>query len=154
MCSHFNEWLSCSQCRKGQNMYTAYSDGASRGNPGPSSCSYVIYDHNNQEIDSSFRYLGERTNNYAEYNGLIDALWALSALGITVAKIFCDSKLVVNQVNEKWKVKHADMLPLFHLAQGLFIRGGHTLTHIDGHRGIQGNERADQLCNECLDGVN
>jgi ribonuclease HI len=144
-------------------VYTAYSDGASRGNPGPSSCSYVIYDHKNKEIDSGFRFLGERTNNYAEYQGLIDVLhalepWVVMQIGKWKVKsegasIYCDSKLVVMQVTGKWKVKHEELKPLCGLAQALLLRGRHSLFHIEGHSGIQGNERADELCNECLDGI-
>jgi ribonuclease HI len=126
-------------------MIKAYTDGASRGNPGPSACSFVIYDDGKEILSSSF-YLGERTNNYAEYAGLI----ALMQQGLTKMDIYCDSALVVKQVNGEWKVKHEDMKPLCALAQALLIRNEHTLTHIKGHSGIPGNERADQLCNECL----
>lgn len=127
-----------------------YCDGACRGNPGPSSCAYVIYDHDGQELDSGYKYLGTVTNNVAEYHGLLELLHALT-LWVKGATIYCDSKLVVNQVTEKWQVKHEYMKPLYALAKGLMILGGHSIEHIDGHSGIRGNERADELCNECLD---
>jgi ribonuclease HI len=133
-------------------MIKAYSDGASRGNPGPSSCSYVIY-NGEEVIDKGYRYLGEQTNNYAEYRGLLDALSALDTFGYKGADIFCDSTLVVNQVNGIWKIKHLELMQLCHLAQALLIVGKHTLSHVDGHKGIAGNELADQLCNECLDAI-
>jgi ribonuclease HI len=133
-------------------LIKAYCDGASRGNPGPASCAYVIY-QGNVEVDNGFRFLGKQTNNYAEYNGLIDVLSALSEFNIEGAEVFCDSKLVVNQVTDQWKAMHPDILPLYWKARGLYIQGGHTLIHIDGHSGILGNERADELCNECLDGI-
>jgi ribonuclease HI len=132
-------------------LICVYCDGASRGNPGPSSCSYVVY-KDNERVDSSYRYLGKRTNNYAEYQGLIDALNALEPWP-EGASIYCDSKLVVMQVTGKWRVKHEELKPLCSLAQALLLRGGHSLFHIEGHIGIEGNEVADQLCNECLDSM-
>lgn len=131
---------------------TAYSDGASRGNPGKASCAYVIY-KDGEEIDTGARELGIQTNNYAEYQGLIEALFALKTWNYTKAEIFCDSTLVVNQVNNVWRVKDQKLKEHHALAQGLLINGSHILSHVDGHKGIKGNERADQLCNNILDAV-
>jgi ribonuclease HI len=66
-------------------------------------------------------------------------------------EIFCDSKLVVEQVKGNWKVNETSLLPFQREAHALFIRGGHTLTHIRGHQGDPGNEYVDKLCNEVLD---
>ena len=132
-------------------MIKAYSDGASRGNPGPASCAFAIY-RDGEEIDSGYRYLGHQTNNHAEYQGLLDVLLALEPWS-EGADIHCDSKLVVMQVTGQWKVKHEEIKPLCALAQALMLRGKHTLIHIEGHKGIPGNERADRLCNECLDAM-
>jgi ribonuclease HI len=133
-------------------MIKAYSDGACRGNPGPSSCAYVIYNDRKEEIDVGARELGIKTNNDAEYEGLLDALHALDSLNIKNADIYCDSALVVNQVNGVWNIS-----PKFRDRQAhaylFLVRGGHTLIHVDGHSGIKGNERADQLCNNVLDAV-
>lgn len=128
-------------------MIKAYCDGASRGNPGPSACAFVFMDENGEEIISSSFYLGEHTNNYVEYAGIIAAMQQ----GLSSMDIYCDSALVVNQILGVWKVKHAEIKLLHAQAYALYIRGGHILHHIKGHSGIKGNERADQLCNECLD---
>lgn len=133
-------------------MIEAYSDGAARGNPGPSSCAFVIYDENG-EMDSGARYLDKQTNNYAEYSGLLDLLHYLEKHKIVGAVIYCDSILVVNQVNGRWKIKHPEIRPLALQAMALKVKGQHIIKHIDGHSGILGNERADELCNEVLDAV-
>jgi ribonuclease HI len=66
---------------------------------------------------------------------------------------FCDSKLVVEQVNQKWQVNSDELRPLMSKAYGLLVQGCHVLKHCKGHSGIQGNEKADELCNKELDNV-
>jgi ribonuclease HI len=130
-------------------MIKAYSDGGSRGNPGPSAYAYVIYD-DGKMVEEYSCYQGIVTNNMAEHVGLNRLLHRLRFLDIKGAEIFCDSMLVVNQVKGTWKVKHDHLKPVAGESMYLLISGGHTLIHIKGHSGIPGNERADQLCNECL----
>lgn len=130
----------------------AYTDGACRvSNPGICSAAFVVYD-DGVEIAHEGIYLGPEvhTNNFAEYQGLLALLnWAL-ANDQTDMRIFCDSKLVVCQVNGEWNTRD-ELAPLTRRAQVLLLRGSHTLAHIRGHQGILGNERADQLCNSVLD---
>jgi ribonuclease HI len=133
-------------------MIKSYCDGASRGNPGPSAYSYVIYD-GDKIIDEHSCYQGVTTNNTVEHIGLNRLLRRLNELLIMGADIFCDSILVVNQVSGTWRVKHENLLSIAAESTWLKLQGGHVLHHIKGHSGIPGNERADQLCNECLNGV-
>ena len=133
----------------------AYTDGACRvSNPGQTSCAWVIFqeDDNGPKYEGS-RYLGPElhTNNYAEYQGLLDLLKYAAKHKIMGLEIYCDSKLVVNQVNDVWDVNSQELMPLCVLAYALRIRGGHTLQHIHGHSGDPGNEYVDHLCNEALD---
>jgi len=94
-------------------------------------------------------WLGEGTNNYAEYSALLHLLkWLGSWKEVT---IYCDSALVVNQVNDVWDVNNRALLPYWQEAYARLIQGKHKLIHIRGHQGIEGNERADFLCNEVLD---
>lgn len=132
-------------------MLTAYTDGACRGNPGPSSCAFAVYDEDLKLIYQQARVLGSQTNNFAEYSALIDLLeWAhKKCLGKIT--IYCDSALVVNQVIEKWKCAKVELQPLQRLARAYYVRGMHALIHIRGHQGIEGNELVDKLCNEVLD---
>ena len=135
-------------------VYTqAYTDGACRGgNPGQCSCAFVVMQGLTLIFDHS-RYLGPElhTNNYAEYQGLLDLLSWANLHKVRNLEIYSDSSLIVNQVRGRWKVNKEDLKPLCHTATALFIRGGHTLHLIKGHDGNVGNEHADRLCNRILD---
>ncbi len=86
---------------------TIKTDGGSRGNPGPAAAAVVIWDDSNREIFRRGYYLGKTTNNIAEYAGLLNALREARKLGATKLDIFCDSELIVKQVNGLYKVKNA-----------------------------------------------
>jgi ribonuclease HI len=104
-------------------------------------------------IHSESRYLGPElhTNNWAEYQGLLDLLKWTAKAGEKGLNIYCDSKLVVNQVMDVWDVNSAELKPLWFLAYNLRVRGQHMLYHIKSHNGNTGNEYVDLLCNEVLD---
>ena len=134
----------------------AYCDGACRcGNPGETSCAFAVFDYEGQitpRIKKRF-YLGPElhTNNYAEYQGLLHLLnWAHDQ-GVNGLDIYCDSKLVVNQVSGSWAVNSPEIAHLFVRAYALYVRGKHILHHVHGHSGDPGNEYVDKLCNEVLD---
>jgi ribonuclease HI len=134
-------------------ILTAFTDGACRiSNPGVTSCSWVLYD-DTKEIAKAGRYLGPElhTNNFAEYSGLIDLLEYLYERKIKNVTIYSDSKLVVEQVNDRWDVNEQALIPLWIQAYGMLLKGGHSLYHIHGHTGNVGNEAADKLANEVLD---
>ena len=94
-------------------------DGGSRGNPGIAGCGSSVLD-GDQEVAARWEFIAKATNNVAEYQGLINAL----ELAIEVAKmrgaapseleiqVRMDSKLVVEQMSGRWKIKHPDMKPL------------------------------------------
>jgi ribonuclease HI len=128
---------------------TAYCDGGCRGNPGPSSCAFAVY-MGSEEVHRGGKFLGTKTNNEAEYEGLIALLEYLHGHFQRVL-IFSDSALVVNQVNGAWKINDEKLRPLVARAYALLVRGRHTLQLIKGHSGILGNETVDQICNEVLD---
>lgn len=132
-------------------MITAYTDGAVRkGNPGVASCAWVLELPGG--VVSKGHFLGKGcTNNYAEYQGVLRLLEHLNEKEYTGVNIYCDSKLVVEQVNQRWNVLSEELRPLMSKAYGLLVRGGHHLFHIKGHSGNTGNEAADLLCNKILD---
>ena len=142
-------------------MIEAWCDGACRGgNPGICSCAWVLRgtmqrEHKKPiEVDAyDAHFLGPElhTNNFAEYCGLIVLLEFLYSRGLRNVVIYCDSKLVVNQVNQKWECLSDDLRPLMSKAYGLLTQGCHVLKHIKGHDGNVGNEEVDRLCNEELD---
>lgn len=94
-----------------------YSDGGSRGNPGPSACAFVVID-NGKILHKESKYLGNKTNNEAEYYGLIIALEFLNKNlkifeGKEDIKFFLDSELVVKQINNIYRVKGSNLKPLY-----------------------------------------
>ena len=132
----------------------AYTDGACRcGNPGETSAAWAVFKDSGELACSLAQYLGPElhTNNYAEYQAMLMLLRSSCNIGRDHLDIFCDSKLVVEQVKGNWKVNEPSLAPFQREAHALFIRGGHTLTHIRGHQGDPGNEYVDKLCNEVLD---
>ena len=134
-------------------LINAYTDGACRvSNPGICSCAWVVYTGEDEGFFGGL-YLGPElhTNNYAEYQGLILLLEFLYTRSIRNVVIYTDSELVVNQTLGKWEVKQPDLKVLATKCYGLLVQGCHVLKHIKGHDGNKGNERADELCNECLD---
>ncbi|MGH3074725.1 MAG: reverse transcriptase-like protein, partial [Gaiellales bacterium] len=89
------------------------TDGAARGNPGPASCGAVLIDASRQDahdpdaapIAAVARALGVRTNNVAEYAGLVLALREARRIGAVEVELLLDSKLIVEQLNGRWRVK-------------------------------------------------
>ena len=87
-----------------------FTDGASRGNPGPSGAGAVLFDGGTGEhIDSVHRFLGRTTNNVAEYFGLMFGLAKASEIGASRISVHMDSQLIVNQVLGEWKVKDSGL---------------------------------------------
>lgn len=126
---------------------TTYTDGGARGNPGPAGIGVVIK-HGNEVVKKYGRYLGETTNNQAEYRALISALEHAAELGAEEVECMLDSELVVKQIKHEYRVKDPDLAPLFlkvyNLSQG-FKKV--TFHHIPRER----NKEADAMVNEALD---
>ncbi len=139
----------------------AYTDGACRiSNPGECACAFIVYDSlSDLPAMHRSRYLGPEThsNNYAEYQGLLDCLkWAEEAK-VSGMEIHCDSQLVVKQVSGEWQVKHQELQPFRDLVFALLTRGRHTLHWIRGHEQAEkledriGNTLVDKMCGKVLD---
>jgi ribonuclease HI len=88
-----------------------YTDGGSRGNPGPAAYAVVITDSTGKVVKEYGRYLGRMTNNEAEYNGAIAALKEALALGAEEVEVFSDSEVMVRQVNGVYRCKAANLQP-------------------------------------------
>ncbi|MEM4498410.1 MAG: ribonuclease HI family protein [Nitrososphaerota archaeon] len=90
-----------------------FSDGCSKGNPGPAGIGYLIFDESGTLISSRGRYVGIRTNNEAEYLAAIEALREALALGASEVELFSDSELLVKQVKGEYSVKSSRLSPLY-----------------------------------------
>ena len=130
-------------------MIFIYCDGASRGNPGPASYGVSIVDERGEVIAEFGEQLGVRTNNYAEYQGVIAALRYLSDTAYRDVTIRMDSKLVIEQLAGRWKVKSPDMRELVSEASRLLGPFRAELQWIPREE----NSRADELANQALDGA-
>ena len=125
------------------------ADGGSRGNPGPAGYGAVVRDAATGEVLAErFGGLGSVTNNVAEYQGLIAGLRAAAELGADVVAVRMDSKLVVEQMSGRWKIKHPSMQPL--AAEARDVADG--FTRVD-YEWIprERNKDADRLANQAMD---
>ncbi len=129
--------------------FVVEADGGSRGNPGPAGYGAVVLDAATGEtLVEAAEYLGVVTNNVAEYRGLLAGLRAARELDPeAVVHVRMDSKLVVEQMSGRWKIKHPDMRPLASEAARIFPPGRVTYEWIPRAN----NEHADRLANEAMD---
>jgi ribonuclease HI len=131
-------------------VLTIHTDGASRGNPGEAAFAYVIERDDETLVEEADR-LGRMTNNQAEYIALVRALEHALELGAHHrVMVHSDSELMVKQMNGQYRVKNEELRDLYEQACDLRRRfdGPVTIRHVRREQ----NKRADQLCNEALDG--
>ncbi|MFD8979021.1 bifunctional RNase H/acid phosphatase [Streptomyces sp. NPDC059564] len=129
--------------------FVVEADGGSRGNPGPAGYGAVVLDPATGEtLAERAEFIGVATNNVAEYKGLIAGLKAARELAPdAVVLVRMDSKLVVEQMSGRWKIKHPDMKPLAAEAAKILPRAQITYEWIPRER----NKHADRLANEAMD---
>lgn len=124
------------------------TDGGARGNPGPAGAGFVLDTPEGERIAGGGCFLGETTNNIAEYRALLWGLEVALAQGVTELTVYSDSELLVRQMNGVYKVKHANLKPLFVQALGLVRR----FQKIDvRHVRREENREADALANAAMD---
>ena len=131
-------------------MYILYFDGASRSNPGPASYGGVIYNEHGEEVATYKKYIGKHTNNVAEYLGCFHGIQACIQEGIKNVTIYGDSKLVIEQVNGRWKVKSDNIKPIYNEIKKVLATKPFNKIEFK-HVKRDKNKRADQLANEALD---
>lgn len=125
------------------------ADGGSRGNPGPAGFGAVVLDADHDAVLAECKEaIGRATNNVAEYRGLIAGLEAATELGAAEVAVSMDSKLVVEQMSGRWKVKHPDLIPLQRRAAEL-AAGFERVSYAWIPR--ERNSHADRLANEAMD---
>jgi probable phosphoglycerate mutase len=133
----------------GRRAFSVEADGGSRGNPGPAGYGAVVRDAESGEVlAETAEYIGTATNNVAEYRGLIAGLRAAHAIDPEARiHVRMDSKLVVEQMSGRWKIKHPGMRPLAAEATTVFPAERVTYEWIPRER----NKHADRLANEAMD---
>ncbi|MEU7199286.1 bifunctional RNase H/acid phosphatase [Streptomyces sp. NPDC045470] len=129
--------------------FVVEADGGSRGNPGPAGYGAVVIDpETGQALAEAAEYIGTATNNVAEYRGLLAGLRAAYALDPEAdVRVRMDSKLVVEQMSGRWKIKHPGMRPLAAEARSVFPPSQVTYEWIPREE----NKHADRLANEAMD---
>jgi ribonuclease HI len=129
-------------------LHIAHIDGAARGNPGPASYAVIVRRPDGSLLKEIGKYIGRATNNVAEYYALIAALDFAATASVAHLRVMSDSELLVRQMQGLYKVKNADLRPLFERAKKL--SAGLAYFAIE-HVRRELNRDADALANEALD---
>jgi ribonuclease HI len=126
----------------------AYIDGGARGNPGAAGFGVYLEDDDGREVDSLYGYLGERTNNVAEYAGLLAALRYAVENGVRRLAFRSDSELLVKQINGSYRVRNPGLQRLHRQARLLMSRLERvTVEHVRREKNLD----ADRLANMAMD---
>jgi ribonuclease HI len=127
---------------------TLYTDGGSRGNPGPAAAAYVLETDDGTVLEARGEAIGVATNNVAEYRALVAGLAKALERGLDEVEVISDSELLVKQMNGEYRVKNAALIELSLEAASLARRIGRVR-----YRAVRRteNELADSLVNEALD---
>lgn len=127
---------------------TAHCDGGARGNPGPSGYGVEITDAHGNVLAELSEFLGFRTNNFAEYSGLLASLQYALDHGHPTLRVISDSLLMVKQIQGAYKVKSPDLIPLWQEAKRRISKLDHfEIAHALRHK----NKAADRLANQAMD---
>lgn len=125
-----------------------YSDGGSRGNPGPAAAGGLVLRDDGSVVAEVSEVLGVTTNNVAEYRALLLLLQRALDAGFQRADVYMDSELVVRQINGQYRVKDEKIMPLHAAARRMMARFAEVRV---GHVPRVKNKRADKLVNAALD---
>lgn len=126
---------------------TVYIDGAARGNPGPAGVGVLILDENGKTMEEHARYLGETTNNCAEYEALVDGLKLASKYVPCSITIYTDSELLFHQMSGSYRVKNERIAVYFREAQNILPKfENFEIFHINREK----NKQADRLANKAV----
>ena len=127
---------------------TIFTDGGARGNPGPAASAAVLKNQAGEIVATTSRYLGETTNNQAEYTAIILGLEKAKELGATEIDLFMDSELATKQLNGQYKVKNPEIAKRFMEVKNLL----HSFDRVKfSHVRREKNKESDALVNKVLD---
>jgi ribonuclease HI len=130
-----------------QRAWQLFTDGASKGNPGPAGAGWVLIGEPDSEPVKNYKFLGQATNNEAEYQALILGIEQALALGVQEVRIHMDSELLVRQLNGQYRVKNPRLAVLFGRVQELLLNfSKYAIIHIPREQ----NREADLMANEAI----
>lgn len=129
-----------------------FTDGASRGNPGPAAAAYLVVAENGRVMESHSFFLGEKTNNEAEYHAVIAALSAARKFVTGTVRVHSDSILVIRQLRGDYRVNEP-RLKVLHAQVRQHERFFSRVEYMHVARGNPWIQVADRLCNETLDRI-
>ncbi|HVZ12147.1 MAG TPA: ribonuclease HI family protein [Patescibacteria group bacterium] len=147
---------------KDKSTLIIYTDGGSRGNPGPAAYGFVVFDENKKMIYEEGKNLGIQTNNYAEYMAIVESLrWVQKSIvspdiigvssQLSVVNYFMDSMLCAMQLSGKWKIKSETIRALFYEVKKLEEEIGLPISYQHVRREF--NKEADRMVNLALDEI-
>ena len=145
---HTQQMFTAPAPRLPRDYIVARIDGGARGNPGPAGYGVLLEDRAGRRLAELCHYLGPRTNNFAEYSGLIAALEYAAAHPPKAVKVLSDSELLVKQMRGEYKVKSPELRPLYEKARALSHRlEWFAIEHVARRE----NREADRLANRAMD---
>ena len=125
-----------------------HTDGAARGKPGPAGAGWIVERMDGELVEEGCAYLGELTNNQAEYEALLHALRAVDPGPDTRIELHADSELMVRQLNGQYRVKNEELRPRFEAARWALSQAAEFRVY---HVRRDDNARADELANRAID---
>ncbi|MBA4394541.1 MAG: ribonuclease H [Desulfobacca sp.] len=132
---------------KNQGNWHLYTDGASKGNPGPAGAGWMLVNDQDSDLVKDSKFLGEATNNEAEYQALILGLQNAQSLGIREIKIYMDSELLVRQLTGLYRVKNPRLMIYYQQVRDLLKKfSNYAINHIPREQ----NREADAMANEAI----
>ena len=133
---------------RGEGFWLLHCDGASRGNPGPAGAGMVLFDPQGRLQARKGRYLGETTNNVAEYQALLLGLEEAQRLGVKQLRVLADSELMVKQLTGRYRVKSPHLIPLWRQAINALKKfDAWAIAHVPREE----NHLADEAANRAID---
>jgi ribonuclease HI len=139
--------LPTSNKKTGRTSWQLFTDGASKGNPGPAGAGWVLINDLNSAPVKECKFLGQATNNEAEYQALILGLQQALSYGIEEIRIHMDSELLVRQLNGLYRVKNPRLALFFQKVQDLLLKfSKYDILHIPREQ----NREADWMANEAI----
>lgn len=131
-----------------EKIFQLFTDGAARGNPGPASIGCVLKNSEGEVLAEISEYLGETTNNQAEYRALLAGLQKALEHKVKNLEVFLDSELVVKQIHGEYRVKHPELIPLYEEVKSVLRKFPKVqVAHVRREK----NKEADKLANLALD---